>query len=74
MLFRMDDQPLTEEQLLQLRQNLARLSESSVKDAYQQAHKDCEMKGDNLPKAFRHSTTRNGLEAALDVAAEAVTP
>jgi len=48
---RMDDRPLNEEQLSELRQNLAKLSESGVENAYQQAHKDCEMRGGQLPKA-----------------------
>jgi hypothetical protein len=47
----MDDRPLTEDELAQLRQNLARMSESGVKNVYQEAHKECEMKGGRLPKA-----------------------
>ena len=47
----MDDRPLTEDELAQLRQNLARMSESGVKNVYQDAYRECEMKGGRLPKA-----------------------
>jgi len=46
----MADDPLTPSQLEQLRRNLALLSKSGVETAYQQAYKDCEMKGDKLPR------------------------
>src|SRR5436190_3894378 len=49
-LSRVDDRPLTEEELQQLRQNLARLSESGVENVYREAYVACELKGTRLPK------------------------
>jgi hypothetical protein len=46
-----DDRPMTEQELEQLRQNVARLSEDGLKRFYQQAWKDCEIRGDRLPAA-----------------------
>ena len=46
----MDDRPLTAEEVTQLRENLARLSEAGVENAYVQAYKDCEMRGGRLPR------------------------
>jgi hypothetical protein len=45
------DRPLTEKELEALQQNLARLSEPSVKQVYQQAWEECRMKGERLPPA-----------------------
>jgi hypothetical protein len=45
-----DDAPLTPDELRQLRSNLARLSQSGVENTYRQAYRDCEMKGDRLPR------------------------
>ena len=47
----MHDQ-LTEEELKKYRQQLARLSECSVEEEYKQAYRECEMKGDRLPKPY----------------------
>jgi hypothetical protein len=44
-----DDAPLSEEQIKQLRLNLSRLSESGVEDAYKEAYRQCELKSDRLP-------------------------
>ena len=46
----MDDRPLTEPELQELRQNLARLSESGVENAYREAYRQCELRGNQLPK------------------------
>jgi len=43
------DRPLTEAELENLRQNLARLSEDSVRREYDQAWEECRRKGDRLP-------------------------
>jgi lysozyme family protein len=43
--------PLTEHELKDLQQNLARLSEPSVKQVYQQAWEECRIKGERLPPA-----------------------
>jgi hypothetical protein len=45
------DRPLTQEELHALQQNLARLSEPSVKQVYRQAWEDCQMKGERPPPA-----------------------
>jgi hypothetical protein len=45
-----DDRPRTKDEIDQLRRNLARLSEPSVENVYGEAHKACELKGNNLPK------------------------
>jgi len=42
---------LTEQELRALQQNLARLSEPSVKKVYRQAWEECRMKGERLPPA-----------------------
>jgi hypothetical protein len=46
----MDDRPLTPEEVKQLRENLARLSEAGVENAYVEAYKACEMKAGRLPR------------------------
>jgi len=50
------DRPFTQEELELVQQNLARLHESSVKQVYRDAWKECEMRGDRLPspKAIQH--------------------
>lgn len=45
------DRPLTEPELKAVQQNLARLSESSVRQVYRQAWEECRMKGERLPSA-----------------------
>jgi hypothetical protein len=40
---------LTEEQLKQLRHNLAHLSEQHVQDFYERAHQDCRMVNGRVP-------------------------
>jgi hypothetical protein len=45
------DRPMTEQELEQLRQNVARLSEHGVRQFYQQAWEDCRMRGERLPSA-----------------------
>jgi len=45
------ERPLTEQELRALQQNLARLSEPSVKKVYRQAWEECRMKGERLPPA-----------------------
>jgi hypothetical protein len=45
------ERPLTEQELKALQQNLARLSEPSVKEVYRQAWEECRMKGERLPPA-----------------------
>jgi hypothetical protein len=45
-----DDRPLTPDELEDLRRNLSRLSESGVANAYREAYKQCEMRGDKPPK------------------------
>jgi len=45
------ERPLTEQELRALQQNLARLSEPSVKEVYRQAWEECRMKGERLPPA-----------------------
>jgi hypothetical protein len=47
---RMDDRPLTAEELKQLQRHLALLSEAGVENAYEEAYKDCALKGNRLPK------------------------
>lgn len=47
----MEDRPLNDDELAQLRQNLARLSEAGVESVYRDAYKSCEMKGGKLPRA-----------------------
>jgi predicted aminopeptidase len=42
---------MTEEELEQLRRNLARLSDDGVKRAYQTAWEEARMRGDRLPPA-----------------------
>jgi len=43
--------PLTEQELKALQQNLARLSEDSVRREYDQAWEECRMRGERLPPA-----------------------
>ena len=64
---RMDEQPLTEEQLFELRQNIARMSESGVKNVYQEAHKQCEMKDGPPAEACGYSAACTGLAAVVGV-------
>ena len=45
------DRPLSEQELEQLRQNMAKLSEHGVRRFYQQAWEDCKMKGERMPPA-----------------------
>ena len=45
------ERPLTEPELKALQQNLARLSEPSVRQAYQRAWEECRMKGERIPPA-----------------------
>ena len=47
----MDDRPLTKEELEQLRQKLAHLSQPGLENAYREAYKDCELRGSRVPKA-----------------------
>jgi hypothetical protein len=74
MLRRMDDRPLTSEELEQLRRNLALLSRSGVEEAYKQAHKDCVLKGDTLPGPGVHSVTGSSVEAGVDLEKEVRSP
>jgi hypothetical protein len=46
----MEDRPLTPEELNELRNNLARLSEAGVENAYKEAYKACEIRGGRLPR------------------------
>jgi accessory colonization factor AcfC len=43
---------LNDEDLTQLRENLAHLSESAVKDFYNHAHRDCAIIGPHFPTAI----------------------
>jgi len=43
------ERPLTEDELQQLRQNLARLSEHRVRDLYDEAWEECRIKGQRIP-------------------------
>jgi lysozyme family protein len=45
------ERPLTEQELKELQQNLARLSEDSVRREYDQAWEECRMRGERLPPA-----------------------
>jgi len=45
------DRTLTEPELKALQQNLARLSEDSVRREYDQAWEECRMRGERLPPA-----------------------
>lgn len=45
------ERPLTAEELKALQQNLARLSEDSVRREYDQAWEECRMRGERLPPA-----------------------
>lgn len=51
-----EEQPLTEEDLKNIRQGLSRLHVSLVQDQYREVHRHCEMIGDKLPspKAIQH--------------------
>lgn len=44
-----DDRPFSAEELRDLQDRLARLSEASVEAVYRQAHNACRMEGDRLP-------------------------
>ena len=44
---------LNDEELSQLRDNLAHLSESAVKDFYNHAHRDCAIIGQQLVTAWK---------------------
>jgi hypothetical protein len=43
---------LSDEELRQLRDNLAHLNESAVKDFYNHAHRDCAIIGQHFPTAI----------------------
>lgn len=45
------DRPLTEQELAELRQNIARLSEDAVRRFYDDAWAECRLKGQRLPPA-----------------------
>ena len=45
------ERPLTEQELKALQQNLAKLSEDSVRREYDQAWEECRMRGERLPPA-----------------------
>ena len=45
------ERPLAEQELKVLQQNLARLSEDSVRREYDQAWEECRMRGERLPPA-----------------------
>ena len=45
------DEPLTKEQLAQVKRGLGLLSVSSVAAEYQRAYEECRMSGSTLPKA-----------------------
>jgi hypothetical protein len=45
------DRPLTKEELAQRERQLSMLSPHHVADAYRQAHEQCRMEGDRLPRA-----------------------
>jgi hypothetical protein len=46
----MEERPLTEDELKQLRRNLALMSEAGVESAYNEAYKQCAIKGGRLPR------------------------
>jgi hypothetical protein len=45
------ERPLTAQELKELQQNLARLSEDSVRREYDEAWEECRMRGERLPPA-----------------------
>jgi hypothetical protein len=46
-----DDSPLTKDEIDQLRENLAKLSDEGVRNLYRTAWEECRMKGERLPPA-----------------------
>jgi hypothetical protein len=60
---------LNDDELAQLKSNLAHLSESGVRDFYQHAHRDCAIIGGHF-----NPTARHGLEAVEEVAKTVTVP
>jgi uncharacterized protein YqeY len=47
-----NERVLSREDIKQLRDNLAHLNESGVRDLYQRAHRECALIGSNFPDAL----------------------
>jgi hypothetical protein len=56
---------LSEENLAELRHNLAHLSLPAVRDRYEQAHRDCRLISDRLPQPATNADARPSVEAVV---------
>ena len=65
---------LNDEELTQLRENLAHLSESAVKDFYNHAHRDCAIIVAAFSDGHLHPATGHGMEAVEEVAETVTIP